>query len=159
MAPPFGLWLPLGCERAVREENPYTNAEQRFTGGYTTQRNTVFSLFLTAAVAVLAGPALAHTGEGLAGGLLSGLRAGIAVGGAVLLGALDEHPFGTLPVSIYAGICFATLLLAVAITAFVRMSFDRWGEAKWLTITWRTGASWCAAMLLLALAFELRPPV
>ncbi|MBY6152654.1 HupE/UreJ family protein [Vannielia litorea] len=33
---------------------------------------TTSTLFLTAALAVLAGPALAHTGEGLAGGLLSG---------------------------------------------------------------------------------------
>lgn len=33
---------------------------------------TTSNLFLTAALAVLAGPALAHTGEGLAGGLLSG---------------------------------------------------------------------------------------
>ncbi len=34
---------------------------------------TTSTLFVTAALAVLAGPALAHTGEGLAGGLLSGI--------------------------------------------------------------------------------------
>lgn len=97
--------------------------------------------------------------SGLAPQRALGTAAGFVAGITVLLGALDEHPFGSLPVSIYVGICFATLLIAVATTALVRMSFDRWGEAKWLNIAWRTGASWCAAMLLLALAFELRPPV
>ncbi|MBS8225570.1 hypothetical protein [Vannielia litorea] len=83
--------------------------------------------------------------------------AGFLTGAAAIAGTLDGHPLGAIPLSVYVGICFGAGVLAVATTALAMMSFDRWGEAKWLSITWRTVASWCAAILLLALAFEFRP--
>ncbi|WP_102107257.1 hypothetical protein [Oceaniglobus roseus] len=78
-----------------------------------------------------------------------------ATGLAVLAGALDGHPLGSLDIAVYAGILFGANLGVAIAAGLVTLALDQW-EKPWIAIGFRVLASWGAAILILQSAFEAR---
>lgn len=104
---------------------------------------------LGAATAALAALLPRHwRSEALALAALTGLLA--------MAAGLQGHGLLELPLSIHAGLFFAANLVTACTAGLARVALER-VPAQWMRILWRIAASWIAAILVLLLAFALRP--
>ena len=104
--------------------------------------------------AVLTGLASALLGAAARDWPLWFMAAAAAATGLVAgMAALEGHPAGGLPATIYLGILSGALLAVAAPFLIVATSRDVIG-APWLTIGWRAVSSWLAAIALLVAALR-----
>jgi len=79
-----------------------------------------------------------------------------AIGFAVTASALEGHPLASLPLMIYLGIFVAANMGVATTAALVAISLERL-KYHWVVIGWKIVASWLIAIMMLQLAFELKP--
>ena len=70
------------------------------------------------------------------------------------MAAFEGHAFGELPAPIALGILSGALLVAVVPAGVVSFTRDALG-APWVTLAWRVGASWLAAIALMLAALRV----